>query len=166
MARGEAAASLDAVLAAINEALEDAARGRVIRDGLTAAIVGRPNAGKSSLFNRLAGAARAIVTDVPGTTRDLLTERIDIGGVPFTFVDTAGLRREAANAIEEEGIARARQAGAAADVVIAVIDRSRPMDEDDRELTTASDGRCIRVASKVGEIRRAGDASDLDDPRT
>ena len=87
--------------------LADARRGRVIREGLTAAIVGRPNAGKSSLFNRLAGAARAIVTDVPGTTRDLLTERIDVGGVPFTVVDTAGLRSAAGDAIEAEGISRA-----------------------------------------------------------
>ena len=66
----------------------------MIREGVTVAIVGRPNAGKSSLFNRLAGAARAIVTDVPGTTRDLLTERVDIDGVPVTFVDTAGVRLE------------------------------------------------------------------------
>ena len=96
----------------------------MIREGLTAVIVGRPNAGKSSLFNRLAGADRAIVTDVPGTTRDLLTERIDVGGIPFTFVDTAGIRDGHANAIEEEGIARARQAAAVADVAIVVVDGS------------------------------------------
>jgi tRNA modification GTPase len=107
--------------------LADAARGRMIREGLTAAIVGGRTSGKSSLFNRLAGAARAIVTDVPGTTRDLLTERIDIGGVPFTCVDTRGVAREPGDAIEEEGIARARQAAAAADVVIVVLDRSRPL---------------------------------------
>ena len=158
VAREEASAGLDAVLAAIEGALEDAARGRVIREGLTAVIVGRPNAGKSSLFNRLAGAARAIVTDVPGTTRDLLTERIDVGGIPFTFVDTAGLRREAMDPIEEEGIARARQARAAADVVIAVIDRSQPMDDDDRALVAAADARRVLVASK-SDLPAAWDAA-------
>src|SRR5204862_4946438 len=111
---------LGALVASIDSLLADAARGRMIRDGVTAAIVGRPNAGKSSLFNRLAGASRAIVTDVPGTTRDLLTERIDIGGIPFTFVDTAGVGGAAADPIEAEGIARARQAAAAADIVIVV----------------------------------------------
>ena len=145
---GDASASLDALLEAIDALLAAAARGRVIREGLTVAIVGRPNAGKSSLFNRLAGAARAIVTDVPGTTRDLLTERIDIGGIPLTFVDTAGLRREAGNAIEEEGIARARQAADAADVVIAVVDRSRPLDDEDRALIAAPGRRRLLVASK------------------
>ena len=102
--------ALDAAIAALDALLADARRGRVIREGLTVAIVGRPNAGKSSLFNRLAGAARAIVTDVPGTTRDLLTERVDVGGVPLTLIDTAGIREVPGDAIDEEGIARARLA--------------------------------------------------------
>ena len=75
-------------------------------------LAGRPNAGKSSLFNALAGAGRAIVTDVPGTTRDLLTEVVDIDGVPVTIVDTAGARLAPADAIEAEGIARAHAARA------------------------------------------------------
>src|SRR6185437_12132654 len=94
----ETAHALDGIIMSMDALLADAARGRIIRDGLTAAIVGRPNAGKSSLFNRLAGAARAIVTDVPGTTRDLVSERVEIGGVPFTIVDTAGLRERAGDA--------------------------------------------------------------------
>ena len=76
---------------------------------LQVAIAGRPNAGKSSLFNPLAGAGRAIVTELPGTTRDLLTEVVDIDGLPMTLVDTAGLRGDAADAVEAEGIARARR---------------------------------------------------------
>jgi tRNA modification GTPase len=144
----ETARALAEVENTITAVLADAARGRLIRDGLTAAIVGRPNAGKSSLFNRLAGAARAIVTDVPGTTRDLLTERIDVNGIPFTIVDTAGLRGAAADAIEEEGISRARQAAAAADVTIVVLDRSRPLDAEDRQLIGASGGTRVIVASK------------------
>ena len=145
----DAAGALDAARASLETLLADAARGKLIREGLTVAIVGRPNAGKSSLFNRLAGAARAIVTAVPGTTRDLLTERVDVGGVPLTIVDTAGLRASAGDAIEEEGILRARQAGAAADLLIVVLDRSRVLGDDDRALLadTATRPRVI-VASK------------------
>jgi len=145
----EAGEALASVQASIDELLADAAHGRMIREGLTAAIVGRPNVGKSSLFNRLAGAARAIVTDVPGTTRDLLTERVEVCGVPFTFVDTAGVRRTAGDAIEEEGIARARQAEGAADVVIVVLDRSRPLTDDDRALIEDTRARRVLVASKI-----------------
>jgi tRNA modification GTPase len=149
IAPADIARRLEAARSSIEALLADASRGRMIREGLTAAIVGRPNAGKSSLFNRLAGAARAIVTDVPGTTRDLLTERVDVAGIPFTLVDTAGLRRQGGDAIEEEGIARARQAGDAADLLLIVLDRSTPLAEDDRILLdgTASRARVI-VASK------------------
>jgi tRNA modification GTPase len=141
--------SLEVVLASVDALLADARRGRVLREGLTVAIVGRPNAGKSSLFNRLAGAARAIVTDVPGTTRDLLTERVDVGGVPLTLIDTAGMRETPGDAIEEEGIARARQARDAADLVIVVLDRSQPLTDEDRALlSTASSRPRIVVASK------------------
>jgi tRNA modification GTPase len=158
--RDGTAAALDAVIGSIDATLADAARGRVIREGLTAAIVGRPNAGKSSLFNRLAGAARAIVTEMPGTTRDLLTERIDVGGIPFTVVDTAGLRPAPSNAVEEEGIARARQAAAAADLVVAVIDRTRPLDDEDRALVAESGGRRVVVASKA-DLPAAWDAAAI-----
>lgn len=140
---------LDGVLAEMDVLIADAARGRIIREGLTVVIVGRPNAGKSSLFNALAGAARAIVTDVPGTTRDLVSERIDIAGVPVTLVDTAGLRASPENAIEEEGIARARIAADAADVLLVVIDGSRPLTPDDRAaLDSTRRARRLIVASK------------------
>jgi tRNA modification GTPase len=140
---------VDGVLAAIDALLADAARGRIIREGLTVAIVGRPNAGKSSLFNALAGADRAIVTDVPGTTRDLVSERIDIAGVPVTLVDTAGLRATPENAIEEEGIARARVAADAADVLLVVVDGSAALTVDDRAaLESTRSLRRLIVASK------------------
>ncbi|MEO6235664.1 MAG: tRNA uridine-5-carboxymethylaminomethyl(34) synthesis GTPase MnmE [Vicinamibacterales bacterium] len=155
---GQAATALAGIAASIDTLLADAARGRLIREGMTVAIAGRPNAGKSSLFNRLAGAARAIVTDVAGTTRDLLTERVDIAGVPFTIVDTAGLRQRAGDAIELEGIARAQQAVAGADLLVIVLDRSGAVTEDDRALleTTASRRRVI-VASK-SDLEAAWDA--------
>ena len=98
-----------------------AARGRVLRDGLTLVIAGAPNAGKSSLLNRLAGYDAAIVTDEAGTTRDMVREDIVIDGMPVRVTDTAGLR-VAANRIEEEGIRRARQAMAQADLVLLVRD--------------------------------------------
>lgn len=108
------------------EALRTAAeRGRRLVDGLHVVIAGAPNAGKSSLLNALAGEERAIVTDVPGTTRDLLRERIRIDGIELTLVDTAGLR-DAPDAVEREGIRRARAELAKADLVLAVVDATMP----------------------------------------
>lgn len=101
--------------------LERGRRGRLIREGRTVAIVGPPNAGKSSLFNALVGSARAIVTAVPGTTRDLVTETVDVDGLRVTLVDTAGLR-ETDDTIEVEGISRSVGAAGVADVVVQVFD--------------------------------------------
>ena len=130
------------------EALARAGRsGRVLREGRLVAIVGRPNAGKSSLFNALAGAARAIVTALPGTTRDVLTERVDIGGVAVTLVDTAGLR-DATDAIEAEGVLRAEQARRIAALTIVVIDGSTPIDVADRRIVADSPRPHVIVASK------------------
>lgn len=104
------------------EAVEQSARqGRLLRDGMTVVIAGRPNAGKSSLLNRLAGYDAAIVTPVPGTTRDILRERIDIDGMPLHVLDTAGLR-EAGDIVEEEGIRRAQAEMRRADRVLFVVD--------------------------------------------
>jgi tRNA modification GTPase len=97
---------------------------------------------------------------VPGTTRDLLTEKIDIEGIPFTFVDTAGVRSEPSDAIEEEGIARARQAAAAADVTIVVLDRSQPLTADDRVLMEEA-RKAVRVASKA-DLPAAWSAGEID----
>lgn len=144
-----AAAEIDGIIRSLDELLRDAARGRLIREGGHVVIAGRPNAGKSSLFNALAGAGRAIVTDVPGTTRDLLTEVVEIEGVPVTVVDTAGLRSSAADAIEAEGIARAEAARAIAHVVLVVLDASRPLDEEDRRLLAdTSRSQRVVVANK------------------
>ncbi len=124
-------------------------RGRVIREGRHVVIVGRPNTGKSSLFNRLVGAGRAIVTEVPGTTRDLLTETIDLDGVPVRLVDTAGIHTTG-DVVEIEGVARARAALAAADLALVVFDRSRPFIEADGQLLaeTPADRRLL-VVNKV-----------------
>ena len=109
-------------------------RGRATRSGLTAVILGRPNAGKSTLLNRLVGSDRAIVTPIPGTTRDIVRETIEIGGLPVTIADTAGLR-ESGDVVEAIGIDRARRAAESSDVVLYLIDVSIGMtDEDRREL--------------------------------
>jgi tRNA modification GTPase len=153
---------LNGLAADLDVLLADAVRGRLIREGLTVAIAGRPNVGKSSLFNRLAGAARAIVTDVPGTTRDLLTERIDIGGIPMTLVDTAGLRDGSEDAIEEEGISRARQAGAAADVLLLVLDGSEPLSEADRSLLDETPRRARVIVASKSDLPPAWRNEDVD----
>ena len=123
----------------IDRLLRDARRGRLIREGAVVVIAGRPNVGKSSLFNALAGADRAIVTDVPGTTRDLLTERVDVEGIPVLFVDTAGAR-ETGDAIEREGVARGARARSTADLVVVVLDRTEPLTGDDEGLIESTSG--------------------------
>ena len=103
---GELAAAIDRLSARIDALLGDARRGRLVREGLHIAIAGKPNVGKSSVFNALVGASRAIVTDVPGTTRDLVTEVVDLDGLRVTLIDTAGLR-ETGDLVESEGVERA-----------------------------------------------------------
>jgi len=116
---------LDAAIALLDVLLADAERGRKLRDGLHAVIVGPPNAGKSSLLNALAGSDRAIVTDIAGTTRDLLHETVRIDGVELTLVDTAGLR-DTGDVIEREGIRRAHAELERADIAIIVLDARAP----------------------------------------
>jgi tRNA modification GTPase len=121
------------------------ARGRIVHDGLTMAIVGRPNAGKSSLFNRLVERDRAIVTATPGTTRDLVTERISLEGIPLELVDTAGLR-ETLEEVEQLGIARSREALADAAIVLVVMDATQPLNQEERGLLAALHDRPALVA--------------------
>lgn len=127
LADGQIAAHIRAVLHAHAALLAAAQRGQRLRDGLVVAIIGRPNAGKSSLLNALAGAERAIVTDIAGTTRDVLREDIRIGPLSLTLVDTAGLR-ETGDVVEAEGVRRARAELARADHVLLVVDARQPED--------------------------------------
>ena len=144
----EVAGSLERLMERTALLIDEGRRGRLLREGLQVAIVGKPNVGKSSLFNALAGAARAIVTDVPGTTRDLVTEVVDIGGLRVTLVDTAGMR-PTRDVVEAEGVARARQAWDVADVVLVVVDGSAPLDALDRQLLEETAGhRRLIVANK------------------
>jgi tRNA modification GTPase len=109
------------------------AYGKIVHEGLTLAIVGRPNVGKSSLFNRMVERERAIVTATPGTTRDLVSETVAIGGIPVKLVDTAGIRR-ALDEAESIGIRKSMEALAEADLVLVVLDASQPVATEDREL--------------------------------
>ena len=120
---GELARDIDALTDRTSALLTDARRGRLLREGLQVAIVGAPNVGKSSLFNALVGASRAIVTEVAGTTRDLVTEVVDIGGLRVTLADTAGLR-DTTDPVEVQGVERARRSASVADLVLTVVDRS------------------------------------------
>ncbi len=136
------------------------ARGRIIHDGLTLAIVGRPNAGKSSLFNRLIERDRAIVTATPGTTRDLVTERISLEGIPLELVDTAGLR-EAFEEVEQLGIARSREALADAAIVLVVLDTTKPLNQEERSLLAALQGRSALVAINKSDLAANGREKSL-----
>ena len=141
-------AALDTLLARTAALLADGRRGRMIREGLVVAIVGDPNVGKSSLFNALVGAERAIVTEVPGTTRDLVTEVVDIEGIRVTLVDTAGLR-ETGDRVEAEGVERARQSAAVADVVLVVDDQSTDGRALSRLWQSQLHGKVVYVANKA-----------------
>jgi len=115
-------ARLETVLLELAAVEQTARLGRVLRDGMTLVIAGRPNAGKSSLLNQLAGYDAAIVTAIPGTTRDLVRERIDLDGMPLHIIDTAGLREASADPVEQEGMRRAHHEIGRADRVLFVID--------------------------------------------
>ena len=127
------------------------AQGRIVHSGLTLAIVGRPNAGKSSLFNRIAERERAIVTASPGTTRDLVTERVSIGGIPVELVDTAGLR-EARDEAESIGIQKTREAFSEADIVLLVLDATQERNAEETDLLAAISSRPALVALNKSDL--------------
>lgn len=131
-----------AVASDLKTLLDSAPQGRLTREGLRVAIVGKPNVGKSSLFNALLRADRAIVTDIPGTTRDTLEEKALLGPVPVVLTDTAGLRSEG-DAVEKEGMARTRRALERADRVLWVLDASRPFSDDDARVAKLVSGRNV-----------------------
>jgi tRNA modification GTPase len=153
--------SLERCAAQVERLLASASRGRMLREGRHVVIVGRPNVGKSSLFNALLGVDRAIVTEVAGTTRDLLTERCEIGGLAITLVDTAGLR-PAGEIVEREGIARAHDAASVADLMLVVVDGSQPLEPADEALVFGPGlpGPRIIIVSKV-DLHAAWDPAAL-----
>lgn len=135
------------------------AYGRILREGFSLAIVGRPNAGKSSLFNALLERNRAIVTATPGTTRDLVTERLSLEGIPVELIDTAGLR-EANDEIERLGIERSREALADADVLLLVLDITMPLHAEDIAILDKAQDRAVVIAWNKSDLRSEHNASD------
>lgn len=149
--QAEIALRIDALMPPLAALEATFARGRIVHDGLTLAIVGRPNVGKSSLFNRLIERDRAIVTATPGTTRDTVTERISLDGIPLELVDTAGLR-ESLEEAEQLGIRRSREALADASLVLVVLDATQPLNEEEDRLLEAVQGRPALAAINKSDL--------------
>ncbi len=156
--RGQLLAKLERGVAFMDELLRTADEGQILRHGIRAAIIGRPNAGKSSLLNQLLGHDRAIVSPVAGTTRDTIEETANIRGLPVVFVDTAGLR-ESRDAIEQEGIRRTRAMVAKAELILHVLDASEPLSaEDEQFLVEFAGKKRILVLNKADLPHRLGEA--------
>jgi tRNA modification GTPase len=148
--RVEAAARIASALTETSAMADTYRRGRATNAGLSAVILGRPNAGKSTLLNRLVGTDRAIVTPIPGTTRDIVRETIEIGGLPVTLADTAGLR-ESTDVVEGIGIERAREAARSADIILYLVDAATGLTEEDRqELAALGDVLLIYTKADLG----------------
>jgi tRNA modification GTPase len=152
MAAGEIVSRLAEIEAPLQELERSFGYGRIVHDGLRLAIVGRPNAGKSSLFNRLVERDRAIVTAMPGTTRDLVTERVSMEGIPVELIDTAGLR-EASDEAETLGIAKSREAMAEADLVLLVMDIAAEAHVEDLATLEALGERPVLVAANKVDLQ-------------
>lgn len=147
--RAQLADRFQAATSFIDALLRTAREGQILRRGIRTAIVGRPNAGKSSLLNQLLGHERAIVSQVPGTTRDTIEETANVRGIPVVFIDTAGLR-SSTNEIEAEGIRRSRVSLQRADLILHLLDNSEPLTDDDARALDESSGRKrIVVRNKI-----------------
>ena len=125
--------NISAQIAKLDELLKNQTAGKILREGLETAIIGKPNVGKSSLLNFFAKTERAIVTDIPGTTRDSIEEFVNVGGIPLKIIDTAGIR-SSGDAVEKIGIERARDCAQRAELILALFDGSRPLDDEDEEI--------------------------------
>jgi tRNA modification GTPase len=140
---------LNAIVKPLEQLQATFAYGKIVHEGFTLAIVGRPNVGKSSLFNRLVERERAIVTATPGTTRDLVTETVALGGIPLKLIDTAGLR-ESSDEAESIGIRKSYEALGEADMVLVVLDSTQePSAEDEKLMSSVSGRRALAVANKI-----------------
>lgn len=145
---------LRGILSDIDFLLDTANEGRILREGLSMVIIGKPNVGKSSLLNAFLMEQRAIVTDVPGTTRDVIEEYINLDGIPIKLVDTAGIR-ETEDLVEKIGVERSKEKINEADLVIFMLDLSRELDEEDKEiLEYIKEKKCIVLLNKVDLERK------------
>jgi len=138
--------------------------GRMLNQGLRLAILGKPNVGKSSLFNRLVAADRAIVTDIPGTTRDVLTETVDMDGVPLRFADTAGVR-QTSDQVEKIGVRRTLETLADADLALVVLDGAGSIDDDDRHVLEKAAATALLIVINKSDLPQMIETAALNDAR-
>jgi tRNA modification GTPase len=155
VSRARMTATLDALAAGLASLLATGPRGRLLREGARVAMAGRPNVGKSSLFNALLAEERAIVSDLPGTTRDVLEERVQWDGFPITLLDTAGLRA-GGDAVEAIGAERARRTHDRADVLLLVVDASEGLSAEDASIAAGLAGPVIVALNKTDRGDRVG----------
>jgi len=156
----DVAGSIKEMLQRLQQMLDESKSGKMIRDGVMAAIAGTPNAGKSSLLNRFLQEERAIVTDIPGTTRDVLEEWITLKGVPICLVDTAGIR-ETDDTVEKIGVDRAKAYLDKADLVLAVIDQSLPLTAEDKEILDQCRGKNGIIVLNKEDLQPVVTADDV-----
>ncbi|WP_026092564.1 tRNA uridine-5-carboxymethylaminomethyl(34) synthesis GTPase MnmE [Calidifontibacillus oryziterrae] len=135
----------------INKLLETSKQGKILRDGLSTVIIGRPNVGKSSLLNSLVHENKAIVTDIPGTTRDVIEEYVNVRGVPLRLVDTAGIR-ETEDIVEKIGVERSQQVLKEADLILLVLNNAEPLTEEDIKLFTVVEGMDVIVIINKSDL--------------
>jgi len=156
----EVAASLHDAVSHVAGLLDTAERGTIYREGIQTVIIGRPNVGKSSLLNALVRESRAIVTPIPGTTRDAIEESINIRGIPIRAIDTAGMRA-ASNVVEKAGIERTRKTVEHADLVLAVVDAEKGLAKADKDLLKELSGRKLIVVLSKTDLLRKEDAEKM-----
>jgi tRNA modification GTPase len=147
------AEEVGSVIAGVDALLSGYTYGRILRDGIATAIVGKPNVGKSSLLNALVKQNRAIVTEVPGTTRDVLEEYLNIAGVPLKILDTAGIRHSH-DIVEQEGVRRSIAAIGSADIVLLVLDGSQPLTAEDRRVMDEVQGKHVLAIINKSDLPR------------
>lgn len=150
------AEELDEIRQDISRLLATSEKGKLLREGLKVVIAGKPNVGKSSLLNALLDEQRAIVTEIPGTTRDVIEEYISLDGIPVRLTDTAGIR-ETMDLVESIGVERSRQSIEEADLIILVLDLSRHLTEEDHELIEATEGRRRIILLNKEDLPRVAD---------